>query len=303
MEAILNTSFDWNGIREPFIFATENDSLNGATMLFGHLLTDTAQIFADVRTYWSPAAVKRVTGHKLTGKAAGGILHLINSGAATLDATGRKTRDGKSVMKPFWEITPEEVEACLEATQWGPAMLEYFRGGGYSSQFLTCCECPATMARINWITGQGPVLQLAEGYTVALPPKVNKVLDERTNPTWPTTWFAPLLTGRGPFRDVYSVMNNWGANHGAICYGHIGDKLISSRPCCAFPCACITWAKKESSGPAPGPTSGRTIPRAPTTAPARTTARCTEESEWQVTGDSLQPTAHSRQLTVDSRCC
>ena len=227
MEAILNTSFDWNGIREPFVFATENDSLNGATMLLGHLLTDTAQIFADVRTYWSPAAVKRVTGYKLMGKASQGIVHLINSGAATLDATGRQTRDGNSVMKPYWEITGEEVEACLEATQWGPAMLEYFRGGGYSSQFLTCCEMPATMARINWIHGQGPVLQLVEGHTVALPAKVNKVLDERTNPTWPTTWFAPILTGSGPFRDVYSVMNNWGANHGAISYGHIGDKLIS----------------------------------------------------------------------------
>jgi L-fucose/D-arabinose isomerase len=227
MEAILNTSFDWNGIREAFVFATENDCLNGATMLFSHLLTDTAQIFADVRTYWSPAAVKRVAGHKLTGKASQGILHLINSGAATLDATGRQTRDGKSVMKPYWEITEEEVGACLEATQWGPAMLEYFRGGGYSSQFLTCCEMPATMARINWIYGQGPVLQLVEGHTVSLPPKVNQTLDERTNPTWPTTWFAPTLTGSGPFRDVYSVMNNWGANHGAISYGHIGDKLIS----------------------------------------------------------------------------
>jgi L-fucose/D-arabinose isomerase len=227
MEAILNTSFDWNGIREAFVFATENDSMNGATMLLGHLLTDTAQIFADVRTYWSPASVKRVTGHKLTGKASQGIIHLINSGAATLDATGRMLEDGKSVMKPFWEVTLDDVEACLEATQWGPASLEYFRGGGYSSQFLTCCEFPCTMARINWIAGLGPVLQIAEGYTVSLPPKVNKILDERTNPTWPTTWFAPLLTGKGPFRDVYSVMNNWGANHGAISYGHIGDKLIS----------------------------------------------------------------------------
>jgi len=227
MEAILNSSFDWNGIREAFVFATENDSLNGATMLFGHLLTDTAQIFADVRTYWSPAAVKRVSGHKLTGKASGGILHLINSGAATLDATGQMGKDGKPAMKSFWEVTPQDVAACLEATQWAPASLGYFRGGGYSSQFLTCCEFPVTMARLNWIGGQGPVLQLAEGYTVALPPEVNKVLDERTDPTWPTTWFAPLLTGRGPFRDVYSVMNNWGANHGAICYGHVGDKLIS----------------------------------------------------------------------------
>ncbi len=227
MEAILNSSFDWNGIREAFVLATENDSLNGATMLFGHMLTDTAQIFADVRTYWSPAAVKRVSGHTLTGKASGGILHLINSGAATLDVTGRMTKDGAPAMKPFWEVTPQDVVACLEATEWAPASIEYFRGGGFSSQFLTCCEFPVTMARLNWILGLGPVLQIAEGYTASLPPEVNKVLDERTNPTWPTTWFAPLLTGKGAFRDVYSVMNNWGANHGAICYGHIGDKLIS----------------------------------------------------------------------------
>lgn len=227
MEAILNSSFDWNGIREPFVFATENDSLNGATMLFGHLLTDTAQIFADVRTYWSPAAVKRVTGKTLRGRASQGILHLINSGAATLDATGQMTKDGKPVMKPYWEISPAEAERCLRATRWCPAMLEYFRGGGYSSQFLTKGEMPVTMARINLVAGQGPVLQLAEGYAVDLPNDVHKVLDRRTNPTWPTTWFAPILTGKGPFRDVYSVMNNWGANHGAISYGHIGDKLIT----------------------------------------------------------------------------
>ena len=227
MEAILNTSFDWNGVREAFVMATENDSFNGATMLFGHLLSDTAQIFADVRTYWSPAAVKRVTGYELTGKAASGILHLINSGAATLDATGQMTKDGDPAMKPFWEITPEDVERCLKATQWAPGMVEYFRGGGYSSQFLTAVEFPVTMARLNWILGQGPVLQIVEGFTATLPPKVNQALDERTNPTWPTTWFAPLLTGKGVFRDAYSVMNNWGANHGAICFGHVGDKLIT----------------------------------------------------------------------------
>ncbi len=227
MEAILNSSFDWNGIREPFVFATENDSLNGATMLFGHLLTDTAQIFADVRTYWSPESVKRVTGKALRGKASQGILHLINSGAATLDATGEMTKDGEPAMKPFWEISPDEVERCMRATRWCPAMLEYFRGGGYSSQFLTKGEMPVTMARINLIAGLGPVLQLAEGYAVDLPEDVHKILDLRTNPTWPTTWFAPILTGKGPFRDVYSVMNNWGANHGAISYGHIGDKLIT----------------------------------------------------------------------------
>jgi L-fucose isomerase len=227
MEAMLNSSFDWNGIREPFVFATENDSLNAASMLFGHLLTDTAQIFADVRTYWSPSAVKRVTGKTLAGKASAGIVHLINSGAATLDATGQMTKDGKPAMKPFWEISPKEVGRCLDATKWCPASLEYFRGGGYSSQFATKGEMPVTMCRINLIAGLGPVLQIVEGHTVELPPDVHSVLDKRTDPTWPTTWFAPLLTGKGPFRDVYSVMNNWGANHGAIGYGHIGDQLIT----------------------------------------------------------------------------
>jgi L-fucose isomerase len=227
MEAILNSSFDWNGIREPFVFATENDSLNGATMLFGHLLTNTAQIFADVRTYWSPRAVKRVTGKSLTGKASGGIVHLINSGAATLDATGEQMQDGARVMKPYWEITAEEVGRCLDATRWSPAILEYFRGGGFSSTFATKGELPVTMARLNLIQGLGPVLQIAEGYTVELPKDVHETLDLRTNATWPTTWFAPTLTGEGSFKDVYSVMNNWGANHGAISYGHIGDLLIS----------------------------------------------------------------------------
>ena len=226
-EAILNSSFDWNGLREPFIFATENDSLNGATMLFGHLLTNTAQIFADVRTYWSPAAVKRVTGYQLSGLAENGLIHLINSGAATLDATGWQERDGKPVMKPYWEITPNEVTKCLGATTWYPANTGYFRGGGFSSGFLTRGGMPITMSRINLIKGLGPVLQLAEGYTVELPPKVHETLNERTDPTWPTHWFAPRLTGSGPFRDVYSVMANWGANHGAASYGHIGAELIS----------------------------------------------------------------------------
>jgi len=206
MEAILNTSFDWNGIREAFVFATENDSLNGISMLFNHLLTDRAQIFSDIRTYWSPEAVKRVTGKELTGLAKNGILHLINSGATTLDATGEQKEDGKSTMKPFWEITEDEVKRCLARVRWSPASLEYFRGGGYSSTFY---------------------IQIAEGYTVDLPPQVHRILDERTDPTWPTTWFAPRLTGKGAFRDVYSVMNNWGANHGAISYGHIGKDLIT----------------------------------------------------------------------------
>ena len=227
MESLLNSSFDWNGIREPFAFATENDSLNGAAMLFGHLLTDTAQIFADVRTYWSPEAVKRVTGKRLTGLAAHGIIHLINSGSASLDGTGQQSLKGKPVMKPFWEITPAEAGKCLKATKWCPAAVEYFRGGGYSSQFVTKGGMPITMSRVNLIKGLGPVLQIAEGHTVELPKDVHDILNLRTDPAWPTTWFAPTLTGEGPFRDVYSVMANWGANHGAISYGHIGDKLIT----------------------------------------------------------------------------
>jgi len=227
METILNTSFDWNGIREPFIFATENDSLNGVAMLFNHLLTNTAQIFSDIRTYWSPQAVKRVTGRELTGLAKDGILHLINSGATTLDATGQQKEDRKSTMKPFWEITEEEVKRCLENTKWSPASLEYFRGGGYSSTFYTKGVMPVTMVRINLIKGLGPVIQIAEGYTVDLPTEIHHILDERTDPTWPTTWFAPRLTGEGAFKNIYSVMNNWGANHGAISYGHIGKDLVT----------------------------------------------------------------------------
>jgi L-fucose isomerase len=227
LEAILNSSFDWNGIRAPYIVATENDSLNGVSMLFGYLLTNTAQIFADVRTYWSPESVERVTGHKLSGHAAGGIIHLINSGAATLDGTGEQTRDGKPAMKPFWEITPEEAKKCLDATSWRPASLEYFRGGGYSSDFLTRGGMPMTMCRINLVKGIGPVMQIAEGYSVDLPADVHDKLDRRTDPTWPTTWFAPILTGRGAFRSVYDVMDHWGANHGSISYGHIGADLIT----------------------------------------------------------------------------
>jgi L-fucose isomerase len=227
MEAILCSSFDWNGIRQPFIFATENDALNGISMLFGHLLTGTAQIFADVRTYWSPEAVKRVTGYQLTGRAEGGILHLINSGPAALDGTGQQTINGQPAMKPFWEITPDEVAKSLDATTWHTSMVEYFRGGGWSTRFLTRGDMPVTMCRVNLIKGLGPAMQIAEGYTVDLPQEVHHILDERTNPTWPTTWFAPNLTGSGPFRDVYTVMSNWGANHGAISYGHIGASLIT----------------------------------------------------------------------------
>ncbi len=227
LEAILNSSFDWSGIRQPYLVATENDSLNGAAMLFGHLLTSTAQIFADVRTYWSPAAVKRVTGHTLTGAAKDGIIHLINSGAASLDGTGQQAIGGTPVMKPWWDVTPEDVTKCLQATKWSPAATEYFRGGGFSSTFLTTGGMPLTMIRINLVKGLGPVLQLAEGCSVDLPPDVHQKLDRRTNPTWPTTWFVPRLTGAGPFRDVYSVMNNWGANHGSLCYGHVGADLIT----------------------------------------------------------------------------
>jgi L-fucose isomerase len=227
MEAILNSSFDWNGIRQPFMVATENDSLNGVTMLLGHLLNDCAQVFCDVRTYWSPDSVQRVTGHKLDGLAGEGIIHLINSGSASLDGTGRQQIDGNPAMKPYWDIKQEEVDACLKHTTWGPAVTEYFRGGGFSSTFLTMGNMPVTMARINIIKGLGPALQIAEGYTIDLPEKVHKVLDIRTNPSWPTTWFAPRLTGKGPFRDVYSVMANWGANHCAFSFGHYGAQLIT----------------------------------------------------------------------------
>ncbi|MDF2836337.1 MAG: L-fucose isomerase [Paenibacillus sp.] len=227
MEAMLNSSFDWNGIRAPYIVATENDSLNGAVMLFGYLLTNTAQIFADVRTYWSPDSVERVTGHRLQGAAEGGILHLINSGPATLDGTGEQTRDGQPAMKPFWEISEEEAQKCLDATSWRPASVEYFRGGGYSSDYLTRGGMPMTMSRLNLVKGIGPVLQIAEGYSVDLPQDVHDTLDKRTDSTWPTTWFAPKLTGEGAFRSVYDVMDNWGANHGSISYGHIGADLIT----------------------------------------------------------------------------
>ncbi len=228
METMLNTSFDWNGIREAFVFATENDSLNGVAMLFGHLLTGRSQIFSDVRTYWSPEAIERVTGKKVSGAASNGLIHLINSGSTTLDGTGEMSdENGNPVMKQFWDITDEDVDKCLKATKFCPADLGYFRGGGYSTDFLTKGGMPVTMSRINLVKGQGPVLQIAEGFTVDLDEEVHNVLDKRTNPTWPTTWFAPNLTGEGAFKDVYSVMANWGANHGAISYGHIGADLIT----------------------------------------------------------------------------
>ena len=226
MEAILSSSFDWNGVREPYMVATENDNLNAVTMLFGHLLTDRAQLFADVRTYWSPKAVQRVTGEKLTGEAQNGFIHLTNSGPAALDGSGQQSVGENPAMKPFWEITDQEVERCLRATTWHPGVA-FFRGGGFSSRFVTKGNMPVTMARVNIIKGLGPVLQLVEGYTIDLPEKVRKPLDERTNPTWPATWFVPNLTSDGPFKDVYSVMNNWGSNHCALSYGHIGAELIT----------------------------------------------------------------------------
>ncbi len=226
-EAILNSSFDWNGIRAPYMVATENDSLNGVSMLFGYLLTNTAQIFADVRTYWSPDAVKRAAGWSAEGIAAGGFIHLINSGSATLDGSGRQTGDGKPVMKPFWEISEQEANDCLDATTWYPANNGYFRGGGYSSKFVTRGGMPVTMCRLNLVQGLGPVLQIAEGYTIDLPQHVHDTLDQRTDPTWPTTWFVPVLNESPAFRDVYTVMANWGSNHGAISYGHIGHDLIT----------------------------------------------------------------------------
>ncbi len=227
LEAISNSSFDWNGARMPRLIATENDALNGVAMLMGYLLSNTAQVFADVRTYWSPEAIKRVTGYDVEGAAAGGLIHLINSGAAALDGSGAQTRDGKPAMKPFWEITKQDVNACMKATTRHPSVTEYFPGGGWSSKFVTKAGMPITMSRVNLVKGLGPVLQIAEGWTVELPEAVHKRLDDRTNNTWPTTWFAPRLTGKGAFRDVYEVMAHWGANHGAFSYGHIGADLVT----------------------------------------------------------------------------
>lgn len=250
-EAILNSSFDWNGVRAPYVLATENDALNGTAMLFGYLLTNTAQIFADVRTYWSPESVERVTGKKLNGKAANGIIHLINSGAASLDGSARQTdKNGNPAMKPFWEITEKESKDCLDATNWVPANREYFRGGGFSSKFLTRQNMPCTMVRINLIKGLGPVLQIAEGWTVELEPVAHKILDDRTDKGWPTTWFAPRLTESDAFKDVYSVMNNWGANHGSISYGHIGADLITLASMLRIPVCMHNVDEKEIFRPA-----------------------------------------------------
>jgi L-fucose isomerase len=228
MEAVLNSSWDWNGKRAPYILATENDALNGVTMLFGQLLTHSAQVFADLRTYWSPDAVERVSGKKLTGDAENGILHLINSGPAALDGTGeQEDPDGNPTMKPYWEISDQEVSACNQATTWHPSITEYFPGGGWSTRYKTQGGMPVTMTRLNIVKGLGPALQLAEGFTVELEGEVHDLLDQRTNPTWPTTWFAPRLTGRGAFRSVYSVMDAWGSNHCVMTPGHVGADFIS----------------------------------------------------------------------------
>lgn len=227
-EALLCSTFDWNGLREAYVLATENDACNGVAMLFGKLLTGCGQMFSDVRTYWSPDAVRRVTGKELTGVAAGGMIHLINSGATTLDATGASLNDaGEPCMKPCWDMTDKDAEACLAATNWMPADRDYFRGGGFSSNFLSKGGMPVTMSRLNLVKGLGPVLQIAEGWTADVAPEIHDVLNMRTDPTWPTTWFVPRLCDKAPFKDVYSVMNSWGANHGAISYGHIGADLIT----------------------------------------------------------------------------
>ena len=229
-EAMLNTSFDWNGAREPYVLATENDTLNGVSMLFMKLLTNRPQMFADVRTYWSPEATKRVTGYELEGKAkeAKGFIHLINSGACCLDACGEcKDENGNGIIKEWYNVTEDDIKTMNAATEWAPADNGYFRGGGYSSRFLTRAEMPATMIRLNLVKGLGPTLQICEGYTVALPDEVSDIIWKRTDYTWPCTWFAPKLTGKGPFTSAYEVMNHWGANHGAISYGHIGADIIT----------------------------------------------------------------------------
>ena len=227
-EAITNSTFDWNGKRQPTVFATENDNLNGVSMLLGHLVSNKAPLFSDVRTYWSPEAVERVTGQKPTGRAANGFIHLINSGATALDGTGAaKDENGNGCMKEWWNMTDADIKGCTEQTDWCRANYEYFRGGGFSSHFKTGAEMPITMIRLNLIDGLGPVLQIAEGYTVILPEEMHNTIDMRTDRTWPTTWFAPRVTGKGAFTDVYSVMANWGANHGASVYGHVGADLIT----------------------------------------------------------------------------
>ncbi|MFP3155996.1 L-fucose isomerase [Lachnospiraceae bacterium ZAX-1] len=228
MEAVLNSGFDWNGARIPYIVATENDGLNAVSMLFGNLLTNCAQVFCDVRTYWSAEAINRVTGHKVEGLSAGGIIHLINSGSAALEGTGAMSDEsGNPVIKPFWETSEADIDSCLNSVKWCPDLLDQFYGGGYSSSYSTRGNMPVTMVRVNVVHGIGLVLQLAEGYTVELPEEVHNELLERTDPTWPSTWFCPEMRENSPFDDVYDLMDSWGANHCSLCYGHIGDDLIT----------------------------------------------------------------------------
>jgi len=228
MEAILNSTFDWNGRREPIVIATENDSSNAVSMLFGYLLTHTPQIFCDVRTYWSPETVKRITGEELEGRAKGGMIHLLNSGAAALEGSGCLTKDGKPVIKPYWEMTEDDIKSCLQSTRWSPAMLDQFLAGGFSSTYSTKGEMPVTITRLNMVYGIGPVLQIAEGYTYEASPNIHMNLLGRTDPTWPSTWFVPnTIPGDAAYNDVYSVMESWGANHCSMSYGHIGSELIT----------------------------------------------------------------------------
>jgi L-fucose/D-arabinose isomerase len=227
LETILNTSFDWTGRREPYIVGTEGDALNAASMLMGHLLTGAAVICADVRSYWSPTAIRQATGWEPTGPTQHGVIHLVNSGSTAVDAAGRQTRAGRPAMKPYWEITPDEAEECLRATTWHPTAKAHFPGGGFSTHFVSPAGMPLTLCRLHLVAGLGPTLMVAEGWTVDLPPDVHRILDERTNPTWPTTWFVPNLTGDGPFRDAYTLMRDWTSNHGAAAYGHIGGDLLT----------------------------------------------------------------------------
>jgi L-fucose isomerase len=227
MESLLCSSFDWNGRRSPLVVATENDCLTGLSMLMGYLLTNTSPLFSDVRTYWSPESYKRVTGTDIPENAKSGVIHLSNSGATCVDAAGWQEKDGAPAIKPFWEITDDEAQACLDKTLWTPANLACFRGGGYSSTFRTRGEMPLTMTHLNWVSGIGPVLQIAEGYATELPDEAARKIEERTDPGWPSTFFVPVLTGKGAFKDVYSVMDCWGANHGASVYGHVGHLYIT----------------------------------------------------------------------------
>ena len=272
MEAMLCSSFDWNGIRQPFVFATENDSLNGAAMLFGHLLTCTAQMFADVRTYWSAKAVKKATGYELNGAAAGGLIHLINSGAAALDGCGRQQLDGQPAMKPFWDISEAEAAPASTPPHGTPLCWNTSAAAVSPRTSYRAGDMPITLSRVNLVAGLGPVLQIAEGWTVELPEQVHNTLDARTDPTWPTTWFAPRQTGRGAFQDGYAVMNAWGANHGAFSYGHIGADLITLASILRIPVAMHNVADEEISAPPHGTHSVRRMQRGPTSAPVPTSA-------------------------------